>query len=330
VDESLHIIRGLARILFMTDLKLFSGRGNRPLAESIAREANIELGHVEIRNFSDGEIWVKYSENIRGDDVFIVQSTQPPAENLLELLILIDAARRSSARRITAVMPYFGYARQDRKDQPRVSITARLVANLLTHAGADRVITMDLHAPQIQGFFDIPLDHLYSSAVFIEHFRNKKVPNLAVASPDVGGLKMARSFAKRLEADLILIDKRRPKANEAEVLNVIGNIEGKNVLIVDDLIDTAGTFVNAVTALKENGANDIYGACTHPILSGKAVERINGSPISSLLVTDSIPERVPSPKIVRRSVAKLFAEAIIRTHEHKSISSLFDVDKDKI
>jgi ribose-phosphate pyrophosphokinase len=314
----------------MSDLKLFSGRGNRPLAENIAREAGCELGRVEIRNFSDGEIWVKYAENIRGDDVFIIQSTQPPAENLVELLILIDAAKRASARRVTAVIPYFGYARQDRKDQPRVSITAKLVANLITTAGADRVITMDLHAPQIQGFFDIPLDHLYSSAVFIEYFRNKNIPDLAVASPDVGGLKMARSFAKRLDADLILIDKRRPKANEAEVLNVIGNINGKNILIVDDLIDTAGTFVNAVTALMDNGAKAIWGACTHPILSGKAVERISASAVTSLTVTDTIPLRQQSPKIELRSVAKLFAEAIIRTHNHQSISSLFDVDKDRI
>lgn len=314
----------------MSDLKVFSGRGNRPLAEKIAAEGQFELGHAEIRNFSDGEVWVKYADNIRGDDVFIVQSTQPPAENLLELLILIDAAKRASARRVTAVIPYFGYARQDRKDQPRVSITAKLVANLLTEAGADRVIAMDLHAPQIQGFFDIPLDHLYSSAVFIEYFRNKNIPDLAVASPDVGGLKMARSFAKRLDADLILIDKRRPKANEAEVLNVIGNIKEKNVLIVDDLIDTAGTFVNAVTALRDNGAKEIYGACTHPILSGKAVERINGSAVTSLTITDTIPLRESSPKIELRSVAKLFAEAIIRTHNHESISSLFDVDKDRI
>jgi len=314
----------------MADLKVFSGRANRQLAEKIAAEGKFELGHVELRNFSDGEMWVKYADNIRGDDVFIVQSTQPPAENLIELLIMLDAAKRASAERVTAVIPYFGYARQDRKDQPRVSITAKLVANLLTGSGADRVITMDLHAPQIQGFFDIPLDHLYSSAVFIEHFRSMNIPNLAVVSPDVGGLKMARSFAKRLDADLVLIDKRRPKANEAEVLNVIGNTNGKNVLIVDDLIDTGGTFVNAVAALKENGAKEVYGACTHPILSGKAIERIDTSALKNLTVTDSIPLRQKSPKIELRSVAKLFAEAINRTHNHQSISSLFDVDKDRI
>jgi ribose-phosphate pyrophosphokinase len=312
-----------------SELKVFSGRANRPLAEKICEDAGVPLGKVDIENFSDGEIWAKYSENIRGDDVYVIQPTHPPAENLLELLILIDAARRASARRVTAVIPYFGYARQDRKDQPRVSITAKLVANLITRAGADRVITMDLHAPQIQGFFDIPMDHLYSSAIFIDYFRRKNIPNLAVASPDVGGIKMARSFAKRLDADLILIDKRRPKANEVEVMNVIGNVDGKNVLIVDDLIDTAGTFVNAVKALKENGAKQIYGACTHPILSGKAIDRITRSEIHSIVVTDSIPVRKECPKIEYRSASKLFAEAIIRTHNNKSISSLFDVDKDK-
>ncbi len=313
----------------MSDLKIFSGRANRPLAERIARAAGIPLGRLDLRNFSDGEIWVKYSDNIRGDDVFIIQSTQAPAENLMELLILIDAARRSSARRITAVIPYFGYGRQDRKDQPRVSVTAKLVANLITEAGADRVITMDLHAAQIQGFFDIPLDHLYASAVFSDHFREKNIPNLAVVSPDVGGLKIARSYARRLGAELVLIDKRRPKANEAEVMNIIGNANGKNVLIVDDLIDTAGTFVNAVKALRDGGALQIYGACTHPILSGKAMERINNSDVTSIVVTDSVPLKGESPKIELRSVAKLFAEAIIRTHNNQSISSLFDVDKDK-
>ena len=312
-----------------SELKVFSGRSNRPLSEKICEDAGVPLGKVEIENFSDGEIWAKYSENIRGDDVYVIQPTHPPADNLMELLILLDAARRASARRVTAVLPYFGYARQDRKDQPRVSITAKLVANLITRAGADRVITMDLHAPQIQGFFDIPMDHLYASAILVDYFRKKNIPNLAVASPDVGGIKMARSYAKRLDADLILIDKRRPKPNEVEVMNVIGNVEGKNVLIVDDLIDTAGTFVNAVTALKKSGAKDIYGACTHPILSGKAIERITKSEVKSIVVTDSIPVRKACSKIDYRSASRLFAEAIIRTHNNKSISSLFDVDKDK-
>lgn len=314
----------------MGKLKIFSGRANRKLAEQISKAAGVPLGHTEIRNFSDGEIWAKYSENIRGHDVFVVQPTIPPAENLMELLILIDAAKRASATRVTAVIPYFGYARQDRKDQPRVSISAKLVANLIAEAGADRVITMDLHAPQIQGFFDIPLDHLYSSAIFINHFRKKRFPNLAVCSPDVGGIKMARSFAKRLHADLILIDKRRPSQNKAEVLNIIGNARGKNILIVDDLIDTAGTFVNAVTALKEQGAADIYGACTHPILSGNAIERINNSPVKSIAVIDTIPVRNGLSKIEVHSSAKLFAEAIVRTHKNESISSLFDIDKDKM
>lgn len=313
----------------LSELKVFSGRSNRPLAEKIAADAGVTLGKVDIQNFSDGEIWAKYSENVRGNDVYVIQPTHPPAENLMELLILLDAARRASARRVTAVIPYFGYARQDRKDQPRVSITAKLVANLITEAGADRVITMDLHAPQIQGFFDIPLDHLYSSAILVEDIRKKRIPDLAVASPDVGGLKMARSYAKRLDADLILIDKRRPKANEAEVMNIIGNVEGKNVLVVDDLIDTAGTFVNAVHALRQNGAKQIYGACTHPILSGKAIERIMHSEVTSVIVTDSIPKQRECPKIEYHSASKLFAEAIIRTHNNSSISSLFDVDKDK-
>lgn len=311
----------------MSKLKIFSGRGNRPLAERIAKAADVQLGELEIKNFSDGEIWVKYADNIRGDDVFIIQSTQPPGENLLELLVLMDAARRASARRVTAVIPYFGYARQDRKDQPRVSITAKLVANLITAAGADRVITMDLHAPQIQGFFDLPVDHLYASAIFTDYFRKKKIPNLAVASPDVGGIKMARSYAKRLEADLILIDKRRPRQNEAEVMNIIGQVSGKNILIVDDLVDTAGTFCNAAKALKDHGALEVYGACTHPILSGNALEKINASPVKSIVVTDSIPVNANSDRIEVRTAATLFAEAILRTHNNQSISSLFDVDK---
>jgi ribose-phosphate pyrophosphokinase len=313
----------------MSELKIFSGRSNRPLAERICAEAGVDLGRTEIQNFSDGEIWVKYTENIRGADVFIIQPTQPPADNLLELLILLDAARRSSAKRVTAVIPYFGYARQDRKDQPRVAISAKLVANLIVKAGADRVITMDLHAAQIQGFFDSPMDHLYSSAIFTEYLRKMEIPNLAVASPDVGGIKMARSYAKRLGADLVLIDKRRPKPNEAEVMNIIGEVEGKNILIVDDLIDTAGTFVNAVKALRDNGARTVYGACTHPILSGPAVQRLDKTDLTQLWVTDSLPLRTQSPKIEVRSAAKLFAEAIIRTHNNESISSLFDVDKDK-
>jgi len=311
----------------MANLKVFSGRSNRPLAEKIAAEIGVSLGRCDIKTFNDGEIWVKYSDNIRGSDVFVVQSTHPPAEHLLELLIMIDAAKRASARKVAAVIPYFGYARQDRKDQPRVSITAKLVANLITGAGADRVITMDLHAPQIQGFFDIPVDHLYSSAVLVKHFQKKKVPNLAVASPDVGGIKMARAYAKRLEADLIVIDKRRPRQNEAEVMNIIGDVRDKSILIVDDLVDTAGTLCNAVTALKRAGAREVYAACTHPVFSGNALQRIDNSEIEKILVTDSIPLRNGSARVEVESVSKIFSEAIKRTFKHMSISSLFDVDK---
>jgi ribose-phosphate pyrophosphokinase len=311
----------------MSALKVFSGRSSRALAERIAQEIGEPLGKSEVKTFSDGELWVKYSDNIRGSDVFIVQSTQPPAENLMELMILIDAAKRASARKVAAVIPYFGYARQDRKDQPRVSITAKLVANLITTAGADRVIAMDLHAPQIQGFFDIPVDHLYSSAVLVKRFKKMRIPDLAVASPDVGGIKMARAYAKRLEAELVVIDKRRPRQNEAEVMNIIGDVEGRNILIVDDLVDTAGTLCNAVKALKNAGAKDVYAACTHPVLSGPAIERINGSGLTKMIVTDTLPLSTASPVIEVESVAHVFAEAMKRTFKHMSISSLFDIDK---
>jgi len=313
----------------MSELKIFSGRSNRLLAKQICTEAQIPLGEVAFQTFSDGELWVKFVENIRGDDVFIIQPTQPPAENMMELLIMLDAAKRASAKRVTAVIPYFGYARQDRKDQPRVSISAKLVANLITKAGADRVITMDLHTAQIQGFFDIPMDHLYSSAVIVERFKKMNISNLSVAAPDVGSIKMARSYAKRLDSELILIDKRRPKANEAEVLNIIGNTEGKNILIVDDLIDTGGTFVNAAQALRNKGAKEIFGACTHPILSGSAYKRIEESVVKELIVTDTLPLKQECSKIKVLSTAKIFAQAILRTHRNESISSLFDVDKDK-
>jgi ribose-phosphate pyrophosphokinase len=242
-------------------------------------------------------------------------------------LMLIDAAKRASARRINAVIPYFGYARQDRKDQPRVAITSKLVANLITKAGADRVISMDLHAPQLQGFFDIPFDHLYASNTFVKHFLGEKLKNMTVASPDVGGSKMARSYAKRFNCDLIIIDKRRPAPNVAEVMNIIGNPMDREIILIDDMIDTGGTFTNAAKALKEAGAKAVYGACTHPVLSGEALARIQDSPIEYLLVTDTIPLQNTSPKIKVKSVAKVFAEAIKRTHEDKSISSLFDVDK---
>jgi len=308
------------------DYKVFSGSSNLPLAEKIAARLGKPLGQVELKRFSDGEIWVKYHENIRGLDVFIIQPTIPPAENILELLIMIDAAKRASAKRITAVIPYFGYSRQDRKDQPRVSITAKLLANLITVAGADRVITMDLHAAQIQGFFDIPFDHLYSSSIFTGMFRHIS-ENLVVVSPDIGGIKMARSYAKRLHCNLVVIDKRRPKQNLAEVVHIIGSVKDKDVLLVDDLIDTAGTFVSAIEALKKNGARNIYGSVTHPLLSGPALERIKNSEITKLYVTDTIPMKNGCDKIEVVSASDIFAEAIRRTYNNESISSLFDVDK---
>jgi ribose-phosphate pyrophosphokinase len=317
----------------MGSLKVFSGRSNRPLAQRIAKELGQELGLCDIKTFSDGEIWVKFNDNVRGCDVYLVQSTNPPAENLLELLMMIDAARRASARKVNAVIPYFGYARQDRKDQPRVSITAKLVANLITQAGADRVITMDLHAPQIQGFFDIPVDHLYSSAVLVRQFKRMKLANLAIASPDVGGIKMARAYAKRLEAELIVIDKRRPRQNEAEVMNIIGNVKDKNILIVDDLVDTGGTLCNAVAALKKAGAKEVFSAATHPVLSGKAIERIGQSGLKKMMITDTLPLSVEGKKLeaAKRietvTVARIFSEAIKRSFKYMSISSLFDVDK---
>lgn len=312
------------------DPLIFSGNSNPELTRKICNYLGLEQGRVDTKKFSDGEIWVKFHENIRGRDVFIVQPTQPPAENLMELLIMLDAAKRASAKRVTAVIPYFGYARQDRKDQPRVAITAKLVANLMTVAGADRVITMDLHAAQIQGFFDIPFDHLYASPIFTVLFKDEyKLENLTVVSPDIGGIKLARSYARRLNAGLVVIDKRRPTHNVVEVMNVIGDVEGKNVLLVDDMIDTGGTFVAAARMLKDKGAKEIYGAITHPILSGNSVENIESSPLTKVFVTDSIPIQgnIVSDKIVVRSASELLAEAIIRSYRNESISSLFEIDK---
>lgn len=311
----------------MFGFKIFCGGSNKPLAEKIANKIGCGLGALEFRRFSDNEIWVKYGENIRGREVFIIQSTNPPAENLMELLIMIDAAKRASAKRITAVIPYFGYSRQDRKDQPRVSITAKLVANLITVAGADRVIALDLHASQIQGFFDIPFDHLYGSSIFVKRVANLS-DNLVVVSPDVGGIKMARSYARRLNASLVVIDKNRPKPNIAEVVNIIGEVSGKDVLLVDDLIDTGGTLVNAVSALKDRGARNIYAAITHPLLTGPAIERLRASALTKLFVSDSIGlkgEQYENLEVL--SSADIFAEAIVRTYKNESISSLFDVDK---
>ncbi len=306
--------------------KIFSGRAHPELAERIASYLNLELGKNEFREFSDGETWVKFSENIRGQDVFIVQPTNSPARNLLELLIMIDAARRASAARISAVIPYFGYARQDRKDQPRVSITAKLVANLIATAGADRILTMDLHAPQVQGFFDLPVDHLYSASVFVDYLREIGMEDLVVVSPDLGGTHMARAYAKRLSTPIAIVDKRRPRPNAVEIMNVIGNVEGMNALLIDDICDTAGTITNAAAKLKEMGAKKVFAACTHPILSGPAVELIEKSCIEQMIVTDSVPIH-PSKlidKIKVLSIDKLFGRAIVRIHNEESISSLFD------
>jgi ribose-phosphate pyrophosphokinase len=306
---------------------IFAGNSNKQLAEKIAESIDVPLGLLELKRFSDGEIWVKYGENIRGREVFIIQSTNPPSDNLVELLIMLDAARRASAKRITAVIPYFGYARQDRKDQPRVAITAKLMANLITKAGADRVMTMDLHASQIQGYFDIPVDHLYGSSIFLNYLNNLS-KNLAVVSPDVGGIKIARAYAKMLNSGLIVIDKRRPKQNFAEVMNIIGEVEGKDILLVDDLIDTAGTFVGAAKALREKGANKIFGAVTHPLLSGPAFERLNESEIDKLFVTDTIQfDETVCDRIIKITAAPLFGDAILRTFKNESISSLFNIDK---
>jgi ribose-phosphate pyrophosphokinase len=304
-------------------ITLFAGRSNPALARKIAESYGQGLGQLTIKDFSDGEIYVRYEESIRGTDLFITQSTHPPGDNWLELMMLIDAAKRASAARITAVIPYFGYARQDRKDQPRVSIGAKLLANMLTTVGIDRMLTMDLHAPQIQGFFDIPVDHLYGSAVFIDYFRALNLTNLVVVAPDVGAIKMARAYAKRLDADLAVIDKRRPRQNEAQVMNIIGEVKGKNVLIMDDIVDTAGTLTSAAHALREAGALEIMAACTHPLLSGPAYERIEKSALSRLVVTDTIPLQRPSPRIEVVSVASIFADAIRRIYTDESVSTLF-------
>ena len=302
-------------------ISLFAGRSNPALAAAIAAEAGRPLGQVTIRDFADGEVYVRYEESIRGTDLFIIQSTPPPAETWMELLLMVDAARRASAARITAVIPYFGYARQDRKDQPRVSIAARMLAQMLEGAGVQRVLTMDLHAAQIQGFFDVPVDHLYGSAVFEEHYDDRH--NLVVVAPDVGASKVARAYAKRLGADLALIDKRRPQANVAEVMNIIGEVEGRNCLLIDDMVDTAGTLCSGANALREAGALHVEAFATHALLSGPAYERIEASCLQRLIVTDTIPLRRTSDKIEVISVAPLFADAIRRIYADESISTLF-------
>ena len=306
--------------------KLLAGTANRALAEEISRCLGVDLAKVTLSRFADGEIFVRIDENVRGHDVFIVQPTNPPAENVMELLLLLDAARRASSARITCVMPYYGYSRQDRKDQPRVAIGAKLMANLIMTAGADRVLGIDFHQHALQGFFDIPVDHLYAAPVFVSHYRKKRLKDLVVVAPDVGSAKMARGFAKRLNGSFAIIDKRRPAANVAEVLNVVGEVEGRDCLIPDDMIDTAGTVSAAARALKDLGANDIYVCATHALLSGPAPQRLTDAPIEEVTVTDSIavrPERL-FPKLTILSVGELLAKAIRFTHNEQSVSSLFD------
>ncbi len=311
-----------------TEIKLFAGNSNMALAESIAKELKLTLSDVEVGHFSDGEICVHLNETVRGRDVFIIQSTCAPVnENLMELLIMIDAARRASAGRITAVIPYFGYARQDRKARARDPITAKLVADIITSAGADRVLTMDLHAAQIQGFFDIPVDHLIGGPILYKYFKNYVAgDDFMVVSPDVGSVSRARSVASKLNCPMAIVDKRRPKANQIEVMNVIGDVKGKTCLMVDDMIDTAGTICQGAEALYENGAKEIYACCTHAVLSGPAIERIQNSPIKKLVVLDTIPlsEEKKLDKIEVLSVAKIFATAIENIYFDKKMSEIYD------
>lgn len=307
-------------------IKLVTGNSNYKLAENIASYINAKLTDCVVTKFSDGEIFVQINENIRGADLFIIQATNPPAENIMELLMLIEASRRASAMRITAVIPYYGYARADRKDRPRVSITAKLLANLLTTAGADRIITMDLHASQIQGFFDLPHDHLYSSVIFNKHISKLNIDNLTVVSPDVGSIKLARATATALNAELAIVDKRRQQANVSKVMNLIGDVKGRNILIRDDLVDTGGSICNAAEFLKEQGVREIYAACTHGVLSGKAIEKINNSPIKKMIISDSIDQNIHklSDKFEVLTCSELIGKAIKRIFDEESVSSLFE------
>ena len=306
--------------------KLVAGTGNRPLAEEIARCLGVELCKLTCTRFADGEIFVRLDENIRGMDLFVVQPTNPPADNLMEMLLLVDAARRASAARITVVMPYYGYSRQDRKDQPRVAIGAKLVANMIEAAGADRVLGVDFHQHQLQGFFDIPVDHLYARPVLVNHYRRKKLSDLVVVAPDVGAAKMARGFARQLDASFAILDKRRPRANVAEVLNVIGEVEGRPCVIVDDMVDTAGTVSEAARALVQRGAREVYVCATHALLSGPAPQRLTDAPITEVTVTDTIgiPADRRFPKLEVLSVGELLAKAVRFTHSDQSVSALFE------
>ncbi|MFJ5763357.1 ribose-phosphate diphosphokinase [Neobacillus sp. NPDC093182] len=310
------------------NLKVFSLNSNLPLAREIAKVIGVELGKSSVTRFSDGEIQINIEESIRGCDVYVIQSTSSPVnENIMELLIMIDALKRASAKTINIVMPYYGYARQDRKARAREPITAKLVANLLETAGATRVICLDLHAPQIQGFFEIPTDHLMGVPILAEYFKKREFNgDIVIVSPDHGGVTRARKLAERLKAPIAIIDKRRPRPNVAEVMNIVGNIEGKIAILIDDIIDTAGTITLAANALVENGAKEVYACCTHPVLSGPAMERIQNSKIKELVITNSIamPEEKKTDKIIQLSVAPLMGEAIIRVHEEQSVSTLFD------
>jgi ribose-phosphate pyrophosphokinase len=308
------------------DLKLFSGNANRGLAEEIARELRVKLGDADVSRFSDGEVFVQINENVRGQDVFIVQPTCPPVnDTLVELLVMVDAFRRASARRITAVMPYYGYARQDRKVQSRVPITAKLVADLITSAGIHRVLALDLHAGQIQGFFNIPVDHLFAAPVLIDYLAKKDLEDVVLVSPDAGGVERARAIAKRLKAGLAIIDKRRDMPNVAAFMHLIGDVEGNDVVIIDDMIDTAGTLIQAVDALKREGARRILAAAVHGVLSGPAIPRIAGSDLEEVIICNSIPlvgdKRLPKIQVL--TVAPLLAEAIRRIHDEESVSTLF-------
>ena len=313
-----------------SEIKIFTGNAHKELAADIAKELGVPLGDAEVGRFSDGEISVNINETVRGVDAFIIQPTCSPVNgNIMELLIMIDAFKRASAGRITAVIPYYGYARQDRKAKARDPITAKLVANLITAAGADRVLTMDLHAAQIQGYFDIPLDHLHGGPILAEHFKKKNIQDLVVVSPDLGSVGRARTFAEQLDAPLDIIDKRRPKANVSEVMNIIGDVKDKNVILIDDMIDTAGTLVNGAEALKKFGAKEVYSCCTHPVLSGPAIDRIEKSMLKEVVVLDTLPlsseKRIEKIKV--ESVAPIFASAIRKIFANESVSKLFTVEK---
>jgi ribose-phosphate pyrophosphokinase len=307
----------------ISQVKIFTGQATEVLAEKISTEYGQPIGKVERYRFSDGELQASYEESIRGHSVFIIQSTMPPADNLMEMLLLIDAAKRASARHIVAVMPYYGYARQDRKDKPRVAIGAKLVADMLAVAGATRVMTMDLHADQIQGFFNVPVDHLYASTIFLPYIKSLQLPDLTIAAPDMGGSKRANGYAKHLKAEMVICYKQRAKANVIENMTAIGEMEGRNIILVDDLVDTGGTLCKAADMMMKNGAKSVRAICTHPVLSGKAYENIENSQLQELIVTDTIPLKRECDKIKVLSVAPLFAKVINSVHNYESISSNF-------